>query len=140
MSKSQKPRQRGHLGKVAQLAVAGPGCHPSPSSFQLSDGPVGKKGSFTADTSYPRNRFCSSSERKNHEANETCTSFPATLSPTSGPEESPLGRHPNRSVWLSCVHASVQGKSGSDEYNGGNEAPLEVTCCLERWGKGRWTG
>ena len=31
--KSQKPRQRGCLGKMAQLAVAGPGCHSFPFFF-----------------------------------------------------------------------------------------------------------
>ena len=125
---------------MAQLAVAGPGCHSFPFFFPAEWWASGEKGQVYSWPSYPRKHFSSTSKRKNHEANETCTSFPAMLSPTSGPEESPLGRHPNRSVWLSCVHASVQGKSSSDEHTGGNEVPLKITRCLEKWDKGRRRG
>lgn len=142
---TRKLRQRGYLGKGIQLAVAGPEFHPGslappPSSLQLSDGRQGRKGRFRADAFYPRNHFSSTNRRRNHEANETSTSFPGMLSPMSVPEEPHLGRLPNHSVWLSHVHAFVGGKSGSCEHTGGTEVPWNVTCYLERLKKGRRRG
>lgn len=88
-------------------------------------------------TSYSQKSLLQHQQKENHEANETCTSFPAMLSPMSGPEESPWKAL--QIVVSGCPVSMLlcRGSLVRCGATGGNDVPLKVTGCLERRERGR---